>query len=104
MNINIQSSLLMIFCLLVILLSFYYLDSNSNIIILIGVLIILLINHLIKNTEFFSLQNRQDLLNDKINLLSSLLKTSETSSRNSIDPVTFPSIQINTTERPSSQA
>lgn len=75
MNINIKSSLIMILCLLVILLSFYYLDSNSNIIILIGVLIILLINHLIKNTEFFSLQNRQDILNNKIDLLSSLLNT-----------------------------
>ena len=103
MNINIQSSLLMIFCLLVILLSFYYLDSNSNIIILIGVLIILLINHLIKNTEFFSLQNRQDLLNDKINLLSSLLKTSETSSRNSIQPETFHSIEISSSIRPPSE-
>ena len=53
---------------------FYYIDIQSNIVILLGVIIILLINNLIKNTEFFQ---SKELVNTNKEL-STLIKILET--------------------------
>jgi len=60
---------------MVILMLFYYADVESNIIILLAVTIVLLVHNLITKREHFSqVDNKVELLDDKINMLLTILK------------------------------
>jgi hypothetical protein len=94
---NTKITFLLLLILIVILMLFYYADVESNIIILLAVTIVLLVHNLITKREHFSqVDQRAEMLEEKLNILFTLIKALQTrttdersNSENTIEGIPF---------------
>ena len=62
---NVKLALILVLLFLILLVLFYNINLESNIVILLGIIIILLVNDLIKRSEFFISQTNYDKEHEK---------------------------------------